>query len=53
MAVLVPSADAFPIAIPVLALVTSAGGLNALIRVLAPLPADLSAAVLVVQHQSP
>jgi two-component system, chemotaxis family, protein-glutamate methylesterase/glutaminase len=51
--VLVPSADAFPIAIPVLALVTSAGGLNALIHVLAPLPADLTAAVLVVQHQSP
>jgi two-component system, chemotaxis family, protein-glutamate methylesterase/glutaminase len=51
--VLVPSAGSFPIDIPVLALVTSAGGLNALIHVLAPLPADLTAAVLVVQHQSP
>jgi two-component system, chemotaxis family, protein-glutamate methylesterase/glutaminase len=44
---------AFPIGIPVLALVASAGGLDALTRVLAPLPDDLSAAVLVVQHQAP
>jgi hypothetical protein len=41
-----------PDTMAVLALVTSAGGLNALIHVLAPLPADLIAAVLVVQHQS-
>jgi two-component system chemotaxis response regulator CheB len=33
--------------------VTSAGGLDALSHVLAPLPADLPATVLVVQHHSP
>lgn len=38
---------------PVLALSCSAGGLDALTRVLAPLPADLPAAVLVLQHMSP
>ncbi|MFL6124799.1 chemotaxis protein CheB [Actinophytocola sp.] len=38
---------------PVVALVTSAGGLNALCQVLSPLPADLPAAVVVVQHQQP
>ncbi|MET0235671.1 MAG: chemotaxis protein CheB [Kibdelosporangium sp.] len=38
---------------PVVALVASAGGLDALSQVLAPLPADLPAAVLVLQHQSP
>jgi two-component system chemotaxis response regulator CheB len=43
----------FPIRIPVLALVTSAGGLDALTQVLSRLTADLPAAVLVVQHQSP
>ena len=32
---------------------TSAGGLDALSRVLAPLPADLPATVIVVQHHSP
>jgi two-component system chemotaxis response regulator CheB len=47
------AADAFPIRIPVLALVASAGGLDALTGVLAPLPDDLPAAVLVVQHQAP
>ncbi|WP_307867843.1 chemotaxis protein CheB [Umezawaea beigongshangensis] len=38
---------------PVVALVTSTGGLDALSTVLAPLPADLPAAVLVVQHLHP
>ncbi len=38
---------------PVVALVTSAGGLDALSQVLAPLPADLPAAFLVVQHLQP
>jgi two-component system, chemotaxis family, protein-glutamate methylesterase/glutaminase len=47
------AAEAFPVRIPVLALVASAGGLDALTRVLAPLPDHLSAAVLVVQHQEP
>lgn len=42
-----------PVRLPVLALVTSAGGLAALTAVLAGLPADLPAAVLVVQHQDP
>jgi two-component system, chemotaxis family, protein-glutamate methylesterase/glutaminase len=38
---------------PLVALVCSAGGLDALTRVLQPLPADLPAAVLVLQHLSP
>ena len=38
---------------PVLALVCSAGGLDALTQVLEPLPAGLPAAVLVLQHVSP
>ncbi|WP_051831168.1 chemotaxis protein CheB [Streptomyces violens] len=38
---------------PVVALASSAGGLNALFQVLGPLPADLPAAVLVAQHQQP
>src|SRR5688572_8513708 len=38
---------------PVVALVSSAGGLNALIRVLGALPGDLPAAVLVAQHLAP
>lgn len=38
---------------PVVALVCSAGGLDALTRVLAPLPGDLSAAVIVLQHMQP
>lgn len=35
------------------ALVSSAGGLDALIRVLAPLPADFPAAVIALQHHDP
>ncbi|WP_229068865.1 chemotaxis protein CheB [Actinoplanes sp. DH11] len=38
---------------PVIALVSSTGGLDALTRVLAPLPADLPAAVLALQHSEP
>jgi CheB methylesterase len=38
---------------PVVALVCSAGGLAALTRVLAPLPADFPAALLVLQHHRP
>jgi chemotaxis response regulator CheB len=38
---------------PIVALSCSAGGLDALTRVLAPLPADLDAAVLVLQHLPP
>jgi two-component system chemotaxis response regulator CheB len=45
--------DPFPVRFPVVALVASAGGLDALTRVLAPLPADLPAAVLVALHQDP
>src|SRR5689334_10591455 len=37
----------------VVVLACSAGGLDALVRVLAPLPADLGAAIVVVQHQRP
>lgn len=43
----------FPVRVPVVALVASAGGLNALTRILGALPADLPAAVLVAQHRSP
>jgi len=39
--------------VPVVALVASAGGLNALSRVLAGLPASLQAAVLIAQHLGP
>ena len=38
---------------PIVALVCSTGGLDALTQVLEPLPADLPAAVLVLQHTSP
>ena len=38
---------------PIVALVCSAGGLDALTRVLEPLPAGLPAAVIVLQHLSP
>jgi two-component system chemotaxis response regulator CheB len=40
-------------AFPVVALVCSTGGLDALTRVLGPLPADFPAAVLVLQHIHP
>lgn len=40
-------------AFPVLALVSSTGGLDALARVLGPLPADFPAAVLAMQHTDP
>jgi two-component system, chemotaxis family, protein-glutamate methylesterase/glutaminase len=49
----VPVPDGFPVDFPVVALIASAGGVDALSRVLAPLPADLRAAVLVVLHQEP
>jgi two-component system chemotaxis response regulator CheB len=45
--------DPYALRFPVVALVTSAGGLDALTQVLAALPADLPAAVIVAQHQSP
>src|SRR4051794_36117176 len=38
---------------PVVALVSSAGGLDALTRVLAPLPTTFPAAVIALQHTSP
>jgi two-component system, chemotaxis family, protein-glutamate methylesterase/glutaminase len=38
---------------PIVALVCSAGGLDALRRVLTPLPADLPAAIIVLQHHDP
>jgi two-component system, chemotaxis family, protein-glutamate methylesterase/glutaminase len=45
--------DPYALKFPVVALVTSAGGLDALAQVLAPLPTDLPAALLVVQHLHP
>lgn len=42
-----------PDAFPIVALAASAGGLNALTRVLGELPGDLPAAVLVLQHVQP
>jgi two-component system chemotaxis response regulator CheB len=45
--------DPFALRFPVVALVTSAGGLDALTQVLAPLPADLPAALIVAQHLAP
>ena len=52
--ILTPATTAvFPVEVPVVALVASAGGLDALTRVLAPLPAELPAAVLVGWHQDP
>jgi two-component system chemotaxis response regulator CheB len=46
-------AGAFPVRFPVVAMIASAGGLDALARVLAPLPAGLPAAILVALHQEP
>lgn len=43
----------FPIELSVVALVASSGGLDALTRVLAPLPAGLPAAIVVALHQDP
>ncbi len=48
-----PSPDSFPVPFPVIALVASAGGITALVRVLEPMPSDLPAAVLVALHQDP
>ncbi len=48
-----PGADPYPVTFPVVALVASAGGVDALSRVLAALPAGLPAAVLVALHQDP
>ena len=47
------TAAVFPIEVPVVALIASAGGLDALTRVLAPLPADLPAVLLIALHQDP
>ena len=47
------TSDPYALKFPVIALVTSAGGLEALSQVLATLPGDLPAAVLVVQHLQP
>ena len=44
-----PHGDTFPI----VALVCSTGGLDALTRVLAPLPANLPAAIIALQHVDP
>ncbi|WP_290059585.1 chemotaxis protein CheB [Amycolatopsis solani] len=44
---------AYPVRVPVVALVASAGGLDAFSRVLGALPADFPAAVLVAQHLDP
>ncbi len=53
MMVVVDLVDPYALGFPVVALVTSVGGLDALTQVLQPLPADLLAAVLVVQHLQP
>jgi two-component system chemotaxis response regulator CheB len=45
--------DPFGPRFPVVAVVTSIGGLDALTQVLAPLPADLPAAVIVARHLAP
>jgi two-component system chemotaxis response regulator CheB len=42
-----------PPAVPVIALVASAGGLEALSRIVCDLPADLPACVVVCLHQAP
>lgn len=48
-----PLHDRYPGEFPVVALVASAGGVRALARVLAPLPAELPAVVLILLHQRP
>jgi two-component system chemotaxis response regulator CheB len=45
--------DPYPVRFPVVALIASAGGIDALCRVLGALPARLPAAVLVLLHQEP
>lgn len=45
--------DPYALKFPVVALVSSLGGLDALSQVLAPLPAELPATLLVVQHLNP
>ena len=47
------SREADPPAFPVVALVCSVGGADALMRVLAPLPVDFPAAVVALQHLDP
>ncbi|WP_250003827.1 chemotaxis protein CheB [Actinoplanes sp. M2I2] len=48
-----PPPDHYPVPFPVVALVASAGGVDALLQVMTALPADLPAAVLVALHQDP
>src|SRR3954454_656866 len=48
-----PASDRYPVPFAVVALIASAGGLDALFRVLSPLPQNLPAAVLVALHQEP
>jgi two-component system chemotaxis response regulator CheB len=48
-----PTASSRPTRFPVVALVCSVGGAEALIRVLRPLPADLPAAIVALQHLDP
>lgn len=48
-----PERAGYPIGFPVVAVVTSAGGLNALTQTLGSLRRDLPAAILVVQHMEP
>ena len=45
--------DRYPVRFPIVALIASSGGVDALARVLTPLPADLPACILVVLHQDP
>jgi len=50
---MVPASGRLDDAPPIVALVCSAGGFDALTHVLAPLPRDFPAAVVVLQHQRP
>jgi two-component system, chemotaxis family, protein-glutamate methylesterase/glutaminase len=52
-AVMTSTDDPYALKFPVVALVSSLGGLDALSQVLAPLPADLRAALLVLQDLNP